>query len=390
MKNAVGIQAMAMNCALGKDLSTIWKNTVGGHSPGMQKNDRWLPTFTGHAAVDDHDLLSPFNTRINHLLLTTLSQMENQLQTVLSGVDPQRVGIVLGTSTSSVDVFEDALAQRDQLGHWPESYQPHFQRMACVSEFLAQHLTTSGPAISISTACSSSAKAIITAKNWLNMDMCDVVIAGGVDVLCQLTLRGFDALGALSDQPCLPMSQNRAGINIGEGCALFVLTQEMAELNVLGTGTSSDAHHISAPDPSGQGAIKAMTSAIQDAGIEASQMDYVNLHGTGTIQNDAMESKAVNHLFGPQIQCSSSKSLMGHTLGAAGALELGLTALSMSNINNNNSYIPHVYDGFYDQDIMPLNCVPVGNELGKPRFALSNSFAFGGSNAALVLGHRHA
>lgn len=390
MNQSVGIQAMAMNCALGNELGSIWQHAVDGHSPGMKNDTRWVSTVVGHATAKPHPLAGPFDTRINQLILTTLASIDNQWQALVTGVDPKRVGVVLGTSTSAVDVFENALAHRDLKGQWPDGFQPHFQRMACVSEFLAQHLAVSGPCLSISTACSSSAKAIITAKNWLNMDLCDVVIAGGVDVLCQLTLRGFDALGALSHQPTLPMSQNRNGINIGEGCALFALTKDGAEINVLGGGSSSDAHHISAPDPTGKGAIQAMSLAIQDAGIKASQIDYVNLHGTGTQQNDAMESKAVNQVFGHSVRCSSSKGLMGHTLGAAGALELGLTTLSMSNINKQNSYIPHVFDGKYDETLDPLNLVNVGNQLGKPRFALSNSFAFGGSNAALILGRAHA
>lgn len=247
-----------------------------------------------------------------------------------------------------------------------------------------------GPAMTVSTACSSANKAFASAKRWLNAGLCDAVICGGVDVLSQLTLRGFESLGALSNEKTQPFSRNRKGINIGEAAALFILTNEDSEFSLLGVGESSDGYHISSPDPSGAGACAAMQAALDDAGLEAAEIDYINLHGTGTLQNDPMEAHAIHRVFGKRaadIACSSSKAKVGHTLGISGAVELGFTLLSMSRqYNRQGDYLPHSYDGQFAEDILPLNLVVSENGLGRPRYALSNSFAFGGSNATLIVG----
>lgn len=384
--NQVGIHALAMNCALGSGLNTIWQNALSGHSPGMKPSDRYVPTILGQVEFQKQNLQPAFDCRINHMLIQAFQQLKGDFERLTQSTKATRIGVVLGTSTSAVDELEAAIKRLDSNHEWPQRYQAHMQRMACVSECLADYLSISGPTLSISTACSSSAKAIITAKNWLNQGLCDVVIAGGVDVICELTVKGFHALGALSDDLTNPFSINRKGINIGEGVSLMLLSNEPAQVNVVGTGISADAHHISAPDPSGKGAISAMSCALTEAGIEPEDIDYINLHGTGTPQNDAMESLAVQSLFGSSTPCSSSKTLMGHTLGAAGALELGLTALSMSTSNQTGQYLPHFYDQQADPKLSTLNLVQVNNDLGRPKLALSNSFAFGGNNAAVVLG----
>lgn len=382
----VGIQAIAINCALGSDLNIIWENICQGHSPGMSASSKYLPTVLGHVEFKSQQISADFDSRINQLLISAFKQVESQYKSLIKNVNSDRIGIVLGTSTSAVDELEAAVKSYDDNKQWPQNYQSYYQRMGCVTECLADYLSVSGPAMSISTACSSSAKAIVTAKKWLNQGVCDVVITGGVDVLCELTVKGFHSLGALSDELTNPFSQNRKGINIGEGVALMILTTESAPVNILGTGLSSDAHHISAPDPSGQGAIDAMKFALIDANLKADDIDYINLHGTGTIQNDAMESLAVNAVFGDDTPCSSSKALIGHTLGAAGALELALTALSMSEINHAGQYLPHYYDQQFDSQLSPIKLVSQNNSLGRPRHCLSNSFAFGGNNAVVILG----
>lgn len=384
--NKVGIQALAMNCALGSDLGTIWQQAIKGESPGMQPSERYVKTVLGQIEYNQQALTTEFDCRINHILIDTFQQIKTDYQELIQGVEPTKIGVVLGTSTSAVDELESAIKLLDTTQQWPDSYQPHMQRMACVSECLADYLSVSGPTLSISTACSSSAKAIITAKKWLNQGVCDVVVAGGIDVVCELTVKGFHSLGALSDELTNPFSSNRKGINIGEGVSLMLLSKDKAEVNVIGTGVSSDAHHISAPDPTGSGAIKAMKMALKEAKIEAKDIDYINLHGTGTPQNDAMESLAVNTVFGDQTPCSSSKALIGHTLGAAGALELGLTALSMSAINKSGQFLPHFNDQQIDPELASTHLVSADNTLGVPRNALSNSFAFGGSNAVVILG----
>ncbi|MGJ8664627.1 MAG: beta-ketoacyl-ACP synthase [Marinicella sp.] len=390
--NPVGIKSFAMSCALGSNHEEIWNNVIAASTQGMVFDENTLfegHTYLGKAQFAKNKLKPFFAGRVNQFLAAVANQLDLDFLAAKIATDPVRVGVVLGTSTSGVDQFEAALGVYDECKQWPKDYLMHQQRMANVSEFLADYLGAKGPVMSVSTACSSSAKAMLSAKRWLDQGLCDVVIAGGIDVLCQLTVNGFNALGALSQDKTLPFSRNRSGINIGEAAALFILTKDEAAINLMGGGETSDAYHISAPDPSGQGAIDAMNLALADAGLNADQIDYVNLHGTGTGQNDLMESLAVNSVFGANLPCSSSKPMTGHTLGAAGALEIGLCALSMSTMNRSGQYIPHVYDGETDTELKPLNLVVKNNHLGLPQYALSNSFAFGGSNASIIIGRQH-
>ncbi len=388
----VGIQAFALSCALGKDKASIWRNLSQANRSHMLKDTHFLSgeaTYIGKIQQNLPPLppaLKHFDYRANRLLLSVFTQIQTPYERLCQKYSADKIGIILGTSTAGVDSLEHAINYYDQQAQFPPSYQPHHQRMASVAEFLAQYLAVGGPVMSVSTACSSAAKAMIAAQRWLNEGLCDVVITGGVDVLCELTLKGFDALGALSHKPCQPFSANRCGINIGEAAVLFVLSRETADINLLGGGESSDAHHISAPDPQAKGAIAAMQNALNNSTLQANDIDYLNLHGTGTKQNDAMEALAVERVFSHAIPCSSTKALTGHTLGVAGALEIALSALSMSEINSTNDFIPHVFDGQIDEDISPINLLKKGNQLGKPRTILSNSFAFGGSNAALIIG----
>ena len=387
--SAVGIHAMGINCSLGNGLSAVWKNIQAADQSVLKFDTSMLfgePTFLGRAEVPVVELMPEFNYRVNHLLVSVFQQIESEYQRLIQSIPAHRIGVVLGTSTAGVDGFEQALTSFQDTLKWPSDYVVHQQRMGSVSAFMADYLDITGPRLSISTACSSGSKALLSAKRWLQQGICDVVITGGVDVLCQLTVNGFHALGALSDKPNIPFSANRTGINIGEGAALMLLSRQKAALNLLGGGESSDAHHISSPDPTGQGALSAMQKALSDAGLEPQQIDYINLHGTGTAQNDAMESLAVNELFGANTSCSSTKGLTGHTLGAAGAIEAVLSALSMTEVNKHNIHLPHVFDGYYDEQLKPLQLVKPGQEMTRPMNILSNSFAFGGSNAAIILG----
>ena len=260
----VGIQAMGINCSLGNGLSEVWQNILAADQSVLSHDTKMLfgqPTYLGRADVPVVALTPEFNYRVNHLLVSVFQQIESEYQKIIQTVPAHRIGVVLGTSTAGVDGFEQALRSYQDNQQWPTDYVIHQQRMGSVSEFLADYLGLSGPRLSISTACSSGSKALLAAKRWLQQDLCDVVIAGGVDVLCQLTVNGFHALGALSNKPNIPFSVNRKGINIGEGAALMLLSKERAEINLLGGGETSDAHHISAPDPSGQAAIRAMQAA---------------------------------------------------------------------------------------------------------------------------------
>ncbi|MGH1471682.1 MAG: beta-ketoacyl-ACP synthase [Cellvibrionaceae bacterium] len=338
-------------------------------------------------------------TRSNQLLIAALNQIEVSLKEKLAKINPLRVGVVLGVSTSGIREGEKALAIKMKEGQWPKNYQYEQQEMSSPAESLADWLNIQGPAMTISTACSSGAKALASARRLLRNGGCDLVIAGGVDALCQLTVSGFAALESVSDEPCVPFSKNRRGINIGEGAALFVMTREPGAVLLNGVGETSDAHHISAPAPDGRGAIQAINLALKDAGVERDDVRYANLHGTATEQNDKMESKAIHHVFGHTLACSSTKGFTGHTLGAAGAIEAGFCWLSLmqnsahelQNKKNSASealsyQLPiHQWDDELDDTLPLVDLVVSPRSVKKMRHAISNSFAFGGNNICLLI-----
>jgi 3-oxoacyl-[acyl-carrier-protein] synthase-1 len=254
-----------------------------------------------------------------------------------------------------------------------------------LASFVRKVLSLQGPAAVVSTACSSSAKVFGMARRYMQLGIIDAAVVGGVDSLCLTTMYGFHSLQLTSPVQCPPFDKHRDGISVGEAAA-FALLEVMGDSNVpgtlalLGVGETSDAHHISSPHPEGAGARSAMQAALADAGIPASAVDYVNLHGTGTPSNDGAESKAVEGVLGTEVPCSSTKGYTGHTLGAAGALEIAICAIAVS-------------DGFMPSG---LNCTLIDPEcrinylrsLGDagPRVALSNSLGFGGTNCSVVIG----
>jgi 3-oxoacyl-[acyl-carrier-protein] synthase-1 len=230
---------------------------------------------------------------------------------------------------------------------------------------------------------------LAAAARLIRAGFADAALVGGVDSLCKMTVQGFAALEALSHGLCNPFSRNRDGINIGEAAAIFLLASQSATVRLAGTGETSDAHHVSAPDPTGKGAASAMVAALRHAGLTPSGIAYLNLHGTATLLNDAMEGRAVHAIFGDATPCSSTKALTGHTLGAAGACEAAFLWLTLNTRYNPENWLPpHIWDGEADPDNPPLNLVVLGTKLvpsGSRVAAMSTSFAFGGSNVAIAL-----
>src|SRR5215468_11652468 len=294
-----------------------------------------------------------------------------------------RIAVVLGTSTSGIAEGEVAYVAHRNQGTWPAQF--HYQQMEAgsLAKFVALTLKLTGPAYTVATACASSAKALASGRRLIRAGYADAAIVGGCDTLCRTTVGGFSVLEAMSQGLCNPFSANRDGIIIGEAAAVFLLTREPAEVLLLGIGESSDAHHVSAPDPEGRGAAAAMRMALDDAELRADHVVYVNLHGTGTLQNDLMEGKVVYTLFGSTTPCSSTKAITGHTLGAAGACEAAFLWLALSRAWNSQCRLPpHVWDGAADPAIPPLALVGSDTRLPEPRAPaamLSSSFAFGGS-----------
>ncbi|WP_323064437.1 beta-ketoacyl-[acyl-carrier-protein] synthase family protein [Aeromonas jandaei] len=322
--------------------------------------------------------IAPYDSRNNRLLLAALADIEDEVNTAIARVGSQRVALVLGTSTSGIGEAEAAVAASERGETLPPQFDYVQQELGSPSLFFAAHLGLEGPAMTISTACSSSARAFITARRLLASGQADVALVGGADSLCGLTLNGFDSLESLSEQRCQPFAAGRDGINIGEGAALFLVSLEPAPLALLGDGESSDAWHISAPHPQGEGAERAMRMALTRAGLEAGQVGYVNAHGTATRLNDEMESRALARLFPNKVPVSSTKVLTGHTLGAAGATEAALCCLLIER------GLPLPPQGeTADPALAPIALV---QEQGPVDIIMSNSFAFGGNNVSLIFG----
>ncbi len=386
------LNACGLVCALGDSHAQVKARLFAGDS-GVAMSDAWsaaraLPLGRVLAALPSvAHLPPPQRSRNNALALAALAQIRPALDAAIARHGADRVGVVVGTSTSGIAETERAVRQQIERGELPADFHYAQQEMGSPAAMLAAELGVLGPAYVHSSACSSSAKAMASAARLIKMGLCDAVLTGGVDSLCAFTVAGFGALESVSAAPCNPMSARRNGINIGEGAALFLMSREPAAVALRGWGESSDGHHISAPDPAGVGARLAMTQALARAGLAPAQIDYINMHGTATLQNDAMESRVIAELFGATVPVSSTKPFTGHTLGAAAAIEAALCWLAMQDDNPEGKLPPHLWDGAADAALPALNLAPRGAALGRPlRWALSNSFAFGGSNAVLLLG----
>jgi 3-oxoacyl-[acyl-carrier-protein] synthase-1 len=381
-------------CALGDTLPEISAALFSGASPGMQTTEDFSPKRSlrlGRVRAELPDtgfLPKTERSRNNALLLAAFARIEDDYRRAAGGISPARIAVIIGTSTSGMFEAESAARAWESTGNWPQPFHYAQQELGSPAKMLAGHLGALGPAYAVSTACTSSAKALISGARLLRAGLADLVLAGGVDTLTRFTIAGFSALDAVAPDACLPFSQNRAGIHIGEAAALFLLMRTAPEnappIALFGWGESSDGYHISAPDPTGAGAHRAITSALAMARLSAADMDYINLHGTATRQNDAMEGRVMAEIF-PGIPMSSTKPLTGHTLGAAGALEAAICWLTLA--RNERLLPPHLWDRQPDPELPPLNLTTVGSRaLRPPHYALSTSFAFGGSNAALILG----
>jgi 3-oxoacyl-[acyl-carrier-protein] synthase-1 len=282
-----------------------------------------------------------------------------------------------------------------ETGQFPDDFHYSQQEMGNPANFLARVAEVSGPCYAISTACTSSANAFISAHALLQAGICDAVIVGGVDTLCRMTVQGFASLESTSLTQTNPLSRNRCGINIGEGAAVMVLTRTDLRLKgdaptiaLVGGGESNDAYHMSAPDPTGMGAQRAIQTALNNAALRPEQISYVNLHATATPKNDAMESLAMHAVFPMGVPCSGTKPMTGHTLGAAGITEVGFCWLTLSEeFNPKRQLPPHVWDGQADSELPQLQLTTTGQKLDSmASYCMSNSFAFGGSNTSLILG----
>jgi len=297
---------------------------------------------------------------------------------------PARVALVLGTSTSSIGATEDAYRSLDGEGHFPEDNRnPLVHTPHSLASFVHEALGLEGPCLTVSTACSSSAKVFATAERMLRLGLVDAAIVGGVDTLCGSVLFGFNALQLVSAQPCRPFDAGRDGISIGEAAGFALLERSDGAddaLLLLGYGESSDAHHMSTPHPQGLGAERALDDALARAGLDAAQVDHVNLHGTASTKNDEVEAALVGRRFPARTHASSTKGITGHTLGAAGIVEAVASLLALE-----TGFLP----GTTNSRTLDAGCGPqirLEPARAEVRVALSNSFGFGGNNCVLAFG----
>ncbi|WP_426417219.1 beta-ketoacyl-[acyl-carrier-protein] synthase family protein [Aestuariirhabdus sp. LZHN29] len=364
---------------------------------GLAVNDfNELPTYIGRVReLDNYSLGAQYrdlDCRNNHLADLCLRQdgFEEQVSELRQAVGATRLGLFLGTSTSGIYDFEQAYVNQGSGEEGTRApLNPGVPYMGTVSnyslvDFVSRRLAITGPQFCVSTACSSSAKVFAMAQRMLEAGWIDGAVVGGVDSLCNSTLYGFNSLSLISSHPCRPGGLGRDGINIGEGGGFMLLQRcespEQGPLCLLGVGESSDAYHISSPHPAGDGAVSSMTQALDSAGLQATDIDYINLHGTATPVNDAVEALAVSRVFAPAPLCSSTKGWTGHTLGAAGITEAVICALAIE-----KELVPGSLNrGTLDPEL-PIAVVDATRK-GNPRRALSNSFGFGGNNCSLILG----
>lgn len=344
--------------------------------------------------IEQHALPEPFkayegrNNRLAHLGL-----LQDGFMTRVAGLrqslGAHRIGVLLGTSTSGILESERAYTRRDPIsGALPSDF--HYretQNTFATADFIRKILQLEGPALTVSTACSSSAKVFVNAARWLEANLCDAVVVGGVDSLCLTTLFGFHSLELLSEKPSRPCAIDRSGITIGEAAGFAIVipfNPDLGRLSLLGAGESSDAHHMSSPHPEGLGAAMAMTGCLKTAHIDPKEVDFILLHGTATRTNDAAEDRAICQVLGEGNKAASIKGHIGHTLGAAGIMNALTACLALE-----GGFTPGT---LHTETIDPSirSQVALKPNTHEPlRTILSNAFGFGGSNACLLLGLHH-
>lgn len=352
-----------------------------------------LPTYIGEVAgVDDVELpasLAEYDCRNNRLAWLGLRQdgFSAALEAAIARHGRRRVGVLLATSTAGMLQTEQAYRRRDPAsGTLPDDFiYRTTQNTYSVGDFVRTAFGLEGPAVVVSTACSSSAKVFAAAARMMALGLIDAAVVGGVDSLCLTTLYGFNSLELLSPEPCRPFDAQRNGLSVGEAAAFILLERPAALLDgdailLLGSGESSDAYHMSSPHPDGLGARMAMEAALRSAALQPDEIDYINLHGTATPSNDAAEGNGVAALFGAHVPCNSTKGATGHTLGAAGALEAVIGALAVQ-----HGFLPGGVNTRRPDPAIPIQYL-TANHASAPQRVLSNSFGFGGTNCSIVLG----
>lgn len=386
----LAIRAFTATTALGHGLAAQ-ADALRARRSGLRRNDfgqfdgAALETWIGRVdGVEDAPLperLARWECRNNRLAWLALQQdgLLEALRTARSRHGADRIALVIGTSTSSIGATEEAYARLEDGAFPPDLRRPMVHTPHSLGGFLQQATGIGGPCVTVATACSSSAKVFAQAARLLQAGIVDAALVGGVDTMCGSVLYGFNSLGLVSKDPCRPFDATRDGLSLGEAGG-FALLERDGDTDFLlrGYGESSDAHHMSAPHPEGLGARLSMGDAMARAGVDPSEVGYLNLHGTATPANDAVEARAVAELFPGTLHASSTKGWTGHTLGAAGIVESVIALLALR-----DGLLP----GILNSATPDPACGPqvrFANASADVRVAMNNSFGFGGNNCSLV------
>lgn len=392
MKRGLPITAYSACNGLGQTTREVLDGLFAGRQ-GLSPAKSWLgiETYVGELPGELPALersLQGFDSRQARITQLVTVPILPEIERAKARWGAARVGVIIGTSTAGIAESEAALVHHKQRGALPEDYAIERQHALYATVEIIRSLTgLRGPGYVVSTACSSSGKVFASAQRLIAAGVVDAVLLGGVDSLCQMTVRGFASLEVLSPEPCRPFSSERRGISIGEGAALLLLERpargvEGIGVELLGVGESSDAHHMTAPHPKGRGAHAAMRAALERGGVDPAEVDQINVHGTGTQKNDETESRAIRQLFpaSQDLSVVATKGYTGHMLGAAGATEAVFVAASIE-----RSQLPASLGATPPDPSLEVRLEVEGRSRPSRR-VLSNSLAFGGSNVSVLLG----
>lgn len=366
-------------CNLGLNIDEIYRNAIDGNTKCFCVDNSIIRGKYVRIGKINTELpiieREKFNIRCNQLIKLCLYPLLDKIEELKKRYGNDNIGIVIATTNTGIEEYS-----RSKNKMYSELGNP-----AC---FTGDFLGLNGYCNTVSTACSSGLKAFSLARNILNNNLANAVITIGADPLSTLTLFGFNSLEILSEKPSNPFSKNRTGINIGEGVACFILEKDCSDgIDIIGIGENTDSYHITTPNPDGELEKLAILSALKESKIQSDEIDYINLHGTGTFANDVAEANAIYSIFGNKTPASSTKQLTGHCLGASASIEAALCCHLLNNFNG--KLFPHIYDGKYDDKIAKINLIQSGSKYKKCNICLSNSYGFNGTNTTIILRNRN-
>jgi 3-oxoacyl-[acyl-carrier-protein] synthase-1 len=384
----LAITAFTATCAAARGRAAL-AHALAMRAGGLRANDlNELPCWVGRVDGIEQSPLPTAWTHWesrNHRLAWLGLNQDGFRERALAAIErygASRVALILGTSTSSIGETENAYRDAGADGRMPPTQRAsRVHATHALGEFVQHALGSHGPCLTIATACSSSAKVFASAERVLRAGLADAAIVGGADTLCGSVLYGFNSLELVSREPCRPFDSARAGLSLGEAAGFALLERidvDKTAPRLIGYGESADAHHMSAPHPQGHGAEIALSAALQRAGLVAADVDYINLHGTASRQNDEVEAALIARTFPATALASSTKGWTGHTLGAAGIVEAVIALLAIE-----RGLVPGTLN---TRELDPV-CGPqirIDNVERSVRVALSNSFGFGGNNCCLA------